>query len=139
MAQLLTLGQQLILSRTGALAAGYQDPRQPALDLESADVRAAAQLTLFSESTKASVRKQIAAPVASEVLRIKVVSTAPVYDVLSKVIFVRNAVPSRALTVWFELLAWFQAESLQVSIINAQSEDTVRSFYNLEVRAAVEL
>lgn len=144
MARLLTLGQQLILSRQAALGADYQDPRQPALDLESKDVRAAAQLTLFAESTKASIRKQIVsngAPgtVASEAVGIKVISTVPIYDVLSKLILVPNAVPSRALSVWGELMAWFHAEGLQVSIYTSRSAEAVRGFYELQVRAAVQL
>lgn len=144
MAQLLTLGQQLILSRNAALAANYQDPRQAALDLASKDVRAAAQLTLFAESTKSSIRKQIASngangSVASDVASVKLLSSAPAWDILTKKILVPNAVPSPALSVWDELMAWFHAEGLQVSISTAKSDDTVRSFYEFEVRAAVQV
>jgi phosphoglycolate phosphatase-like HAD superfamily hydrolase len=143
MAQLLTLGQQIILARNGALAAGYQDPRQSEQDLESKDIRAAAQLTLFSESTKSTIRKQIASngaagSIASDVFSVKLLSSTIAWKILNEDILVVNAVPSRALSVWTELLAWFHAEGLQLSVLTNRSDDSVRSFYEFEVRTAVQ-
>lgn len=56
MNQQLTLGQQLAMSATAALATSYVDPNAEAFDIETKDVRAAANLTLLVESVKAAIQ-----------------------------------------------------------------------------------
>lgn len=140
MNQALTLGQQLAMSANSGLAASYIDPRSEAMDIESKDVRAAANLTLLTESVKTAIRKQIADNLSkgssSDIATYKVMSTAVCYDILMHQILVQSLVrsDSKTTTVWESFLNWLRDEGLALVIDSVSSPESVRPWYELTVR-----
>lgn len=144
MTNALTLGQQLVLSVNGAIPSDYQDPRHEQFNKEHSAAVSAAQLRLFLERSKATIRNQIVANIskgaaATDFVIVKVSSSAPCWDVLNEDILSSSIVPTPAKLAWSEFDGWLRDEGLALQILANSSEDTVRGWLELQVRAAVQL